>query len=286
MKGMERWCSILAYAVSGCCIAAENHGLFEATDLQSPPVLDGSCSEWPAASMRTISLHPSYPGIKTSVPAVDLYLGMDDAHVYLCASWQDTTGDSEHKPYVWDEKKERYVKGAAREDRFAVQFEMSGDYTTDWISGNSFTADIWHWKSVRSNPLNLAHDKMTQVSTTPLLRAWEGKARNGEKLYILRPTDSGTALYRTKRYGGKQQAVMPKYLLTPREEISGSIADVSARGVWREGRWTLELSRKRDTGHDDDVVLGKGTRLRGGIAVFDASDDHDHMVSDTLTFQF
>ena len=77
---------------------------------------------------------------------------------------------------------------------------------------------------------------------------------------------------------------MPKYKLHPNPQ--GSIADVKAKGVWRDGRWHLELSRKLDTGHSDDTQFALKQAVRGGIAVFDASSEDDHIISETLLFQF
>lgn len=43
-------------------------------------------------------------------------------------------------------------------------------------------------------------------------------------------------LYKTKRYSRKQGDVVPKYILT--ENAQGSVADIKARGVWKDGKWT------------------------------------------------
>ena len=59
------------------------------------------------------------------------------------------------------------------------------------------------------------------------------------------------------------------------------------RGVWAAGHWNLELSRKLDTGHDDDVVFDVRKRFSFAIAVFDDSGaDHSKATrSLTLVFQ-
>ncbi len=76
---------------------------------------------------------------------------------------------------------------------------------------------------------------------------------------------------------------MPKYQLL---EPTGSIADIKANGVWKENHWLLELSRKLNTGHDDDVLFMIGQIYRGGIAIFDATENSQHLISETLQFQF
>ena len=168
------------------------------------------------------------------------------------------------------------------EDRLAMQFQISGEFTPDWRSVQESTADMWHWKSVRSNPIGLVHDKVIQISSSRLLRASEIEGHNGP-VYVLRSSDAGEKLYGTKRYSKKDKAVMPKYILNP--NASGSIADIRAKGVWSNGRWHLELRRKLNTGHDDDVVFRPGETIKGAIAVFDGSENDDHNISNTLIFQ-
>jgi hypothetical protein len=47
---------------------------------------------------------------------------------------------------------------------------------------------------------------------------------------------------------------LPYMLFNPGPELwGGSKADVSGRGVWKEGHWVVEIKRKLDTGHNDDI---------------------------------
>jgi len=66
----------------------------------------------------------------------------------------------------------------------------------------------------------------------------------------------------------------------------GSITDVKAKGVWKNGMWLLEIKRKMDTGHPDDVVFVKGKAVKAGIGIFNHSETDDHTISETLIFQF
>ena len=78
--------------------------------------------------------------------------------------------------------------------------------------------------------------------------------------------------------------MMPKYILT--QNPQGSIADIHCKGVWKDGKWNLEIRRKLNTGNPDDVVFEAGKAVKSGIAVFDHSGDDNHVISDTFTFQF
>ena len=251
--------------------------------LDKRPVLDGQESDWNAVPGHTVQLNPIKAETDLKAREITVKVGHFDGEVFFFLKWPDQTEDLVHKPWKWNPQKQRYTRGDGREDRLALQFEMSGEYSTDWANANDFKADMWHWKSSRSNPLGLVHDKYTVLSTNKLLRAAPIPATDGSKRYVLRKSDSGDPLYRSLRYASKQQEVMPKYQLL---EPSGSIADIKAKGVWQEGHWHLELSRQLDTGHDDDARFIPGQTYRGGIAIFDATENDQHLISETLQFQF
>ena len=273
-------------AIASCLLSpaalAVNH--VKVHELGAAPTLDGDSGDWAAVPATRVPLRQSRDGGHSSVPEVEVRAGVHGDEIFVLLRWPDATEDRAHKPYVWSEEEGKYVDSGRREDRLALQFAMSGDYTTDWFSGQTFSADMWHWKAHRSNEIGLAHDKMTIVGKSPVKRAFEARARDGSTIYIRRPGDAGGKLYRSKRYITREQPEMPKYILDP--QVSGSVADIRARGEWKDGMWTLELRRKLDTGHTDDVVFRPGSTVAAGIAVFDRTGDDDHNISDVLTFQF
>lgn len=55
------------------------------------------------------------------------------------------------------------------------------------------------------------------------------------------------------------------------EKPTGSARDISAKGVYYDGNWYLELKRKLQTGHDDDVQFDITKTYRFSIAVNDDS---------------
>ena len=253
--------------------------------LPRAPTMDGDDNDWRNIPVSTVALKKTKSDGAVAVQSVAVKGGTHGNQVYLFIEWEDPTEDDIHKPWIWDDESGKYLMGPQREDRLAIQFVMDGNYTTDWLSGNEFKADTWHWKASRSNPLGLAHDKSLVISRSKLLRAYKLRLTGSDYSYISRPSDSGSKLYKTKRYRRLSKHIMPKYVLE--EWPEGSVADVSARGVWSDGRWRLELSRKMETGNDDDVAfpLEQG-KVLGGIAVFDRSENDDHAISDTLTFEF
>ncbi len=73
---------------------------------------------------------------------------------------------------------------------------------------------------------------------------------------------------------------MPRYDVTL--EPRGSIADVRAKGIWQNGRWVLEMARKLDTGHDDDVVFPANGEVPFAVAAFNDVASEHHSSSETM----
>ncbi len=250
--------------------------------LKEAPLLDGRLDDWVVETQR-IKLRKAHSKVSVELSELELWAGYHDDTIYFAFRWADPSPDRQHKPYVWNDERQRYVVGVQREDRLAIQFQMEGKYDVNWLSGGSFKADMWHWKSARSAPIGLAHDKMTIVSREKLTRSYKAETSNGDPIYIRRPSDSGDKLYETKRYGLRESKQMPKYLLNA--NATGSVADVKAAQRWDGSAWTVEISRKLNTGHDDDVVFERGKDVPGGIAVFNRSGDANHVISDNLVFR-
>ncbi|MCB1743294.1 MAG: hypothetical protein KDK91_23160 [Gammaproteobacteria bacterium] len=274
--------ALLACTFAGVQVGAET--LITIARPASAPVLDGELGDWQSIAPIRIPLVNSKPDGRSDVAEIELRAAVHGERVYLALRWKDASHDAEHRPFVWDDAAGRYRGSDAYEDRIAIQFGMSGDYSADWLSGQAFTADMWHWKAHRSNSLGLVHDKRTIVSRNAIAKAYKATARDGGELYIARPSDEGTPLYSTLRHVEREADKMPRYQLA--EKVSGSIADVRARGVWADGYWTVEIERALDTGHADDVRFVPGQRVAAGIAVFNATGNDDHNVSETLSFQF
>ena len=250
--------------------------------LNFTPSMNGSFSGWEDVGGVKVPMKGLKGGAKISSVTVKAGMRGDDVYIYL--QWADSTEDKVHKPYVWNTGKGRYEKSKKLEDRIALQFAMEGDYSTNWASGKSFKADMWHWKAFRSNEIGLVHDKMTIISTQSTKKSYKLKTNSGKTVYISRPSDKGDRLYKSVRYRKKDKDVMPSYSLT--RNPSGSIADIRAKGVWKGGMWTVVMKRKLSTGNPDDVKFSSGKSVKGGIAVFDQSGNDRHDISETLVFQF
>ena len=252
--------------------------------IAAAPTVDGSSADWSGITATSIPLQNNKASGKANIKSVSVKAAVHGDMVYFLMEWDDSSMDDLHKPFVWDSATNKYEAGKQREDRLAIQFAMSGDYDVNWLSGKTFTADTWHWKAARSNRAGLAQDKMTIIGKESVKKAYKGTAADGSTIYIQRPSDEGSKLYTTARYSSKEKDIMPKYI--PETSVTGSVADVKAKGVWKDSKWTLELSRKLNTGNTDDIAFVAGQTVTGGLAVFDHSGDDDHSHSSVINFQF
>ncbi len=253
--------------------------------LSSAPTIDGGGGEWDSVPSVTVPVDAAIPGDPKNPlgkSAVELKAGYHGNTIYLWARWKDPTENSTHKTFVWNKEAEKYDTGKDREDRLAIMFEMEGDFSSDMLSGKEYKADIWHWKAARSNPAGVAHDKMHVISKGKLAGAKEHPSKDGGTVWVQRPSDEGGKIYKSKRYAEHEGDTVPKYIVDP--GVSGSIADVKAKGSWKDGAWTLEMGRKLDTGNTDDVRFQKGKPFKAALALFEHTGDDHHSVSSNMLF--
>jgi Ethylbenzene dehydrogenase len=213
----------------------------EARQVDHAIVLDGEIDDW--ADIAGITVPLSGTG---GADRVELKAALRGERIYVLAVWDDPTENNLHKPYVWNEELQAYEKTEVMEDRLAISFAMRGNFSADKLDGSEFETDVWHWKASRSNPAGLAHDKYWKVSRTPFEGSRAFESPNGGMVHLARPSDAGDWLYKHVRYFLRQ-----------------------AGGVWREGRWYLELSRALSTGHEDDTVIPASGSIEMALAAFD-----------------
>lgn len=269
---------IILLTVCTQSIMADN--IIKVYSLDTMPVIDAA-DDWTQIPFTAVPLK-SIQNHKNETRTILIKTAIHADNIYLFASWDDSKPGTEHKPFIWNNITSRYETGPEREDRLAIQFEIEGKYTTDWLAAKYFKTDMWHWRSSRSAPLNLMHDKTTIVSAKKMTRSRKLKSKDENDIYVKRPGNKGDKLYKTMRYGLYKGDKLPKYIFNP--NASGSIADIKALSVWKNGKWFLEINRLLDTGHNDDVKFLTGSKVRAGLAVFDNSSNHDHFISNTLEF--
>ncbi len=270
--------SLVLSMAGASVLPAAAQTVVNAAVLAAPIQIDGDPGEWAGMPSHRIALTG-----RGGVDFVEVTFAQHGDMIYLLAIWDDQTESRLHKPYRWDEQTLSYRRTRQLEDRFAISFEMSGEFSNNKLSGAEFTADVWHWKASRSDPAGIAHDKSWRVSRTEFPGAKKFTNPDGQVVYLARPSDSGDRLYRAVKHETRHEDLMPRYEvnLTP----NGSVADVRAKGVWRDGRWYLEMARRLDTGHTDDAVIPAAGRILFAVAAFNDVDNERHSLSQTFVLQ-
>jgi len=150
------------------------------------------------------------------------------------------------------------------------------------------TADIWVWKAVSTNPAFEADDgwwgEKLNDSTggrhfdnspgggyiSNLNEEWDEPyflpAHRAFENWIWMESDRYLP-YRVSLDNYPAGAAIPGMLVS---RMAGDRGDIYARGQWRNGLWTIELSRNKNTGSKFDVTLKN--ELWIGLAVFDNAE--------------
>lgn len=156
------------------------------------------------------------------------------------------------------------------------------------------TLDMWHWKSVRTGPVGQVDDQYVDDTKDPTKNAnwgrqsdvktgggyvdnvnkdktgpaWMNKTPSEENRYWVLD-DQKTAFVDDFKPGD----VVPGIVVAP---FAGSRGDITAKGVWKNGVWTLELKRRLTTtgekAKEQDVQFDDLKKTYSfGLSVFDNS---------------
>ncbi len=264
--------------------------------LQTAPAVDGDLGDWKAEGWQII---PIAPTVKPEERAdlglgsedhnavgesqVELQAGVHDGRLYVAVRWPDDAPDTNLDVWLWNGR--RYSRSRRHDDMFAVRFALAGDYDRSMLSGKNYEADLWEWSASRSQAAGFAEDFRQVIGTRIIENAAEYSVKGVGTVYIKKYRDEGRYPFKTIRPPKTQEAekiIAVRIDGTP----DGSYADVSANGVWADGHWHLEMARRLDTGHEDDVVLPAGGSISGQIAVFNHAADENKSVSEPLRFDF
>ena len=226
------------------------------------PVIDGK---------GTDSVWEAIPEVQTldysSQRPIRLKAFHDGQMVYFLVRFPDGAPSETHKTWAWDHDEKVYKPMNDREDACVFKWRLTGDTLSfePELTG-PHTADVWFWKACRTNPSGYLDDKSQIVSAEPHKDALAFDSTRHGTLYLRRVGDEGRSAYAEQTPFEYQGDFVQKYL--PREP-SGSRADVQGKGVWDDGVWTVELKRKLNTGHDDDVQLVPGQDHRFGLCLYE-----------------
>jgi len=259
--------------------------IWESTYTRKPPTLDGVPDDvWKRAKPVTVMVREAMGGDHPK-PVVLRALHTDDS-VYISAEWPDATKSDMRDPYIWNPATKKYDRPSKPDDQFAIEFPIKGDFGISMLTvTREFTADVWHWKAGRGNPIGWVDDKYHVISQKPLPEAKKHSLHGGRSVYIVRLQDKGTPSFKLKPEPQTYQGdVVDSF---EQQEPFGSVADVRGKGVHNGKSWFLEMGRKFDTGHsDDDAVIDPKKDNICAIAVLDDELYEEHSVSTVIVLRF
>jgi hypothetical protein len=323
----------LAMLVGIPLAAAQDTTLMSMKTAAPPTIDGNAESAWNAASPVEMVVDKTpyepnngYPGVtKTKVTIRAMH---DADTLYMLVQYADPTYSVERFPWVkqqdgsWKQKENKDStkhENTYYEDKFAVLWDINArgfakkgcasachvakdgmnNGIKDTAPGRKYTSrkgqsiDMWHWKSVRSQPVGQIDDQFIDDTADPSAnRNW---GRKGD-------TKAGGGYSNNKTKDGKMPAFMPRDRATggywllkgdavPFEDgfavgdvlpgivvstFEGPRGDISSGASWKDGVWTIELQRKLTTSSAkaaiEDVQFSDLSKTYSfGVAVFDNS---------------
>jgi len=296
---------------------------------------------------------PSYPGLMDST--VTLRSVYSDTALYILVQWDDPTLSLARFPWVkavdgtWSQMVNKDSTGHENtwyEDKFAVQWDISAaefsqsgcsatchkveDETSEMYPGKKYTeypgelTDMWHWKSVRTEPNGQLDDKHVIYSDPNDPEDPKHYGRQGDAKESGGYTDNNHAKYGADCASdpdgtlsvpcfmgpdGATMVVGDTYWILEDEkqpfidtfdvgdEVAGMITgpfigsrgDVTTASAWKDGVWTLEIMRDLTTaaGESEDVQFDDLTVLYPfGVGVFDNTQINHAVHDGVLKLEF
>lgn len=243
-----------------------------------------------------------------------------DSELHMLFRWQDATQSMVKGAWKFDGK--AWSKQKGDEDRLALAWEITSIdkfatkgcavlcHSTDpdpkkwYMATNSPTekADLWHWKSYRSSPLGFADDGFIVESPDKKGGRKSDPGSGGDEKneaaskdrpkWVQDPAKKPSApgfLLKDEAVEIKDDSAFKAGDVVPFRTLSkpgGSRGDIKATGTYQDGGWTVWMSRKLDTGHDDDVKFNTAKTNTFGLAVYENAGDEFKYTSNPLKLTF
>ena len=250
---------LVFFGVSSSCFGEQT---LQAIHIDEPPVIDGVTNDpaWKKAQ-EIVSLD------KVSQLPITLKAVYSDTELYFQVSFPDQDESRTHKSWTWDEGREIYTVGHDREDTFILKWNMlPAAVDLSIFADDPHRADVWFWKACRTDAAGYADDKNHILDQKEERGVTKIISRSGKTMYLLRRGDDGTSAYGIDLITGYQDKVMPRFI--PRQP-TGSRSDVKARGIWKDGIWTIEFRRDLSTGQQDDIKFTTDRQFLFGVSRYE-----------------
>ncbi|MDB4444284.1 ethylbenzene dehydrogenase-related protein [bacterium] len=237
----------------------------------------------------------------------------NDEYIYMKLQWKDNVYNRDYRPWIRTEKGWVQMNpGGAdeviyNEDKLALVFPINRDTEFQrygcavychnnqktgrgqhWTSKDN-PVDIWHWKSVRMDPIGHVDDKYW-LGTGEI--SMDQEARHGD------PGDGGYANNKIKGvshpmmlsasvdavimgalfqshaviYTKASEEKFPEGSVVPGVIVykaEGDRADIKCYSTFEDNMWTLRIMRRLDTGSKYDVIFKPGQKYDFTLAAFD-----------------
>lgn len=258
--------------------------VWESSYTKTSPAIDGKMEKlWEQTRALMVVVREAMGG-DNPTEVVLRALHTDDT-IYVLAQWPDDTKSDMRDPYIWNETKKDYDRPSKPDDQFSLEFPITGKFDIRMLTlVHEYTADVWHWKAGRGNPVGWVDDKRHIISRKPILGGVEYTMGGHGNVYIARLMDEGTSSYSLKpKPSSLEGNIVDSF---EQRQPTGSLADVQGRGIHDGKSWTLEMSRKFNTGHEDDARIDPRKENICAIAVLNDELYWDHSVSPVITLQF
>lgn len=187
--------------------------------------------------------------------------------IFFLISFPDPSESRTHKSWFWDKGRRIYTVGNDREDIFVFKWNLESiPVDISLYADGPYRADIWFWKACRTDGISFADDKIHEYSSTENRNATKMVSRSGKTMYLLRSGDEGKSAYKIDLISEYQGDILPRYIL---RQPTGSRSDVRAKGVWQNGKWTIELGRKLVTANRDDIQFTPERKYLFGVSRYE-----------------
>ena len=283
------------------------------------PTIDGQVDDaWSKAKPVTVHVNGGINKGETDVAFKAIY---SQDTIYFLAQYKDPTESLRRQPWVkqQDGSWKALPGSEAYEDKFAViwnindsikGFNQQGcavachavttgrDRPLKYTNAEGELGDTWHVKTVRTNPVGQIDDQYVDNDTkaeeagrksdAKTAGGYANNSKEGQKsppfaLPANKPAppywimDSEKVPFDDSKYKAGDE--VPGIVIAP---FTGDRGDISAKTVWKDGMWTIEWSRKLQTGSKTDVQFDPKKEFYFGLAVFDNAQI-GHAVQDGVT---
>lgn len=244
--------------------------------VKEPPKVDGVADEALWGRLRPLTVKFKQNGKGALIPSATVKAVHSGGRIYFMVQWKDKSEDTVYRPYKWDAKANRHVPTEKLDDAFSVAlYKGKAPDDSCMLVPEDHEVDIWVWRAFLSGISGYASDQSIVTSRERLRKSTPHMAKDGKgQIWVRNLPDKG-------KLGWKYVMPMPN---SPRKEIpsytpndaQGSAADVSARGAWKNGVWTVEFSRALKTGNPDDADISDEGQTMVSFAAYDKADRQNH----------